>query len=241
MFKAILLDLDDTLLGVSDEALIPAYLQAIAQHVSHLIPPDQFIADLMRATGEMDANDGTGLTNEKAFAAVFYPALGYKVDELRPIFEQFYEDEFPNLQPVTQVRPKARALVEWAFERGLQVAIATNPIFPLTAIEQRLDWAGVPVTEFDFALVTSYENMHATKSHPAYYREILARLERQPGECLMIGDNWNLDVVPSTSIGIPTYWIAEPNQVPPVNGVSLVGQGTLTDLWDWVQVEGLSF
>jgi FMN phosphatase YigB (HAD superfamily) len=237
MLKAILFDLDDTLLGNSVETFVPAYFQKLAPQVAHLVPPARLIAELMRGTEAMNANDGTGPTNEEAFAAAFYPALGYELDELRPIFERFYIEEFPKLQPLTDTRPEARALVEWAFERGLQVAIATNPIFPLLAIEQRLDWAGVPVTEFDYELVTSYENMHATKLHPAYYHEILAQLERQPGECLMIGDNWEWDIAPPASIGIPTYWVADPDETPPANNASPVGQGMLADLWNWTQAE----
>ncbi len=241
MLKAILFDLDDTLLGNAMDTFVSAYFQSLTRRVAHLVPPDRLIAELMRGTEAMNANDGTGLSNEEAFAATFYPALGYEVDELRPNLDQFYAQEFPKLQPLTRARPEARALVEWAFERGLQVAIATNPIFPRTAIEQRLDWAGVPVTEFDYALVTTYESMHATKAHPAYYREILAQLERQPGECLMIGDNWEWDVAPPISIGIPAYWIAEPDATSPDGDVTPVGQGTLADLWEWVRAEGFSF
>jgi beta-phosphoglucomutase-like phosphatase (HAD superfamily) len=99
--------------------------------------------------------------------------------------------------------------------------------------------------------VTCYENMHATKAHPAYYREILAQLGRQPDECLMVGDHWDWDITQAASVGIPVYWIAEPDASPPSllphstspslparrrdeKGV-LVGQGTLTDLWDWIK------
>ncbi|MBE9507416.1 MAG: HAD-IA family hydrolase, partial [Chloroflexi bacterium] len=93
----------------------------------------------------------------------------------------------------------------------------------------------VPVTEFDYALVTTYEDMHATKAHPAYYREILTRLDRQPSECLMVGDHWGRDIAPAASVGIPVYWVAEPDEVPPAQDASLVGQGTLADLWEWVK------
>ena len=115
----------------------------------------------------------------------------------------------------------------------LETCDATNPLFPRTAIEQRLDWAGVPVTEFDYALVTTYENMHATKDHPAYYHEMLAHLGRQPGECLMVGDNWEWDVATPASVGVRAYWIAEPDEEPPAGGVTPVGQGMLADLWEW--------
>lgn len=240
MLEAILFDLDDTLLGNAMETFVPAYFQALTRHVAHLIPPEQLIAELMSATHAMDANDGSGPTNEETFAAAFYPAVGRDRNKLEPIFEQFYVNEFPKLQPLTRARPEARPLVEWAFERGLQVVIATNPLFPRLPIEQRLDWAGVPVTEFDYALVTFYEDMHATKSHPAYYREILARVGRQPDECLMVGDNWKWDIVQAASVDIPTYWIAEPGEAYPTGDATPIGQGTLADLWEQIRLEGLA-
>ncbi len=241
MLKAILFDLDDTLLVNSMETFIPAYFQALTLHVAHLIPPERLISELLRATRAMETGDGTGPTNEEAFADVFFPALGYDPDELKPVFEQFYAEEFPKLRALTRPVPEARPLIESVCEHGLQVAIATNPMFPRSAIEQRLEWAGIPVTEFDYALVTTYENMHATKAHPAYYREIVTRLGRQPGECLMVGDDWERDIAPAASVGIPVYWIAEPDDAPPSlpphrgdkRGV-LVGQGTLADLWEWL-------
>jgi FMN phosphatase YigB (HAD superfamily) len=129
----------------------------------------------------------------------------------------------------------------------LQVAIATNPMFPRTAVEQRLDWADVPVTEFDYALVTSYEIMHATKANPAYYHEIIERLARQPRECLMVGDDWERDMLPAASIGIPIYWLTRPDDtllpIPPFEqrkGGVLIGQGTLGSLRDWVSAGGLA-
>jgi FMN phosphatase YigB (HAD superfamily) len=256
MLRAILFDLDDTLLGNPMERFVPVYFQALTRYVAHLIPPERLVPELLRATRAMEANDGTGPTNEEAFAAVFYPALGYERASLEPVFRRFYAEEFHKLRTLTRTLPEARPLVEWAFERDLQVAIATNPLFPRAPIEQRLEWAGVPVTEFDYALVTTYEDMHATKARPAYYREILARLGRQPDECLMIGDNWEWDVARPASVGIPVYWIAEPgaaapplptgrgdekSSLPPGRGDKrgvLVGQGTLADLWDWARTMG---
>ncbi|RLC89866.1 MAG: HAD family hydrolase [Chloroflexi bacterium] len=240
MLKAILFDLDDTLLGNPMESFMPAYFQGISSYAAHLIPPERLLPELMRSSRVMMSNDGSGPTNEEVFAAAFYPALGYERAELEPVFERFYADEFPKLQSLTQRRPEARDLVEWAFERGLQVVIATNPLFPRTAIEQRLDWAGVPVTEFDYDLVTTYEYLHATKDHPAYYREVLAHLGRQPDECLMVGDNWEWDVATPASLGIPAYWIAELDEEPPADDVSPVGQGMLADLWEWIRA-GIDF
>jgi FMN phosphatase YigB (HAD superfamily) len=239
MFKAILFDLDDTLLDCSMDVFFPSYIEALTRYASAVVPPERFTKELMRATGAMDANDGTGPTNQDAFDAVFYPALGYEPEELRPLFDKFYAEDFPKLKNLTRRRPEARPLIQWAFDQGLQVVIATNPFFPPSPVEQRLGWAGVPVTDFDYALVTTYDIMHATKAHPAYYREILTTLGRDPSECLMVGDHWPWDIAMPSSVGIPVYWISEPSDTPPPDSMPLVGRGNLQDLWAWTKAGGL--
>lgn len=237
MLKAVLFDLDDTLLGNSMDSFLPAYFQALTRYLDHLVPPERLIAQLMHATKAMDANHNMHFTNEEAFASAFYPALKPDRSTLERIFQRFYAEEFPKLQSLTRRRREARSLVEWALERGLQVAVATNPLFPRVAVEQRLAWAGVSIDDFSYALVTTYENMHATKSHPAYYREILSRLERRPRECLMVGDSWEMDVLPASSVGLQIYWVADEDELP-AQDVPLVGRGSLGQLWTTVRAGG---
>jgi len=233
--SALLFDLDDTLLRNSMDEFLPAYFRALTESVAHVIPPERLISELQKATAAMDANDGSGPTNEETFAKTFYPAIGLPEDEVAPLFERFYREEFPKLRRLTTRRPAARALMEWTRERGLQVTIATNPLFPRIAIEQRLAWAGVPVTDFAYDLVTTYENMHATKSHPMYYQEILDRLGRRSEECIMVGDHWSWDIAPAASLGIHTFWISNGADQPPEPGIDIVGHGSLSDLWTLVQ------
>ncbi len=244
MLRAVLFDLDDTLLGNSMDTFLPAYFQALTRYLGHLIPPERLIAQLMRGTEAMDANHDSQCINQEAFASAFYPSLGVDRSRVEPIFRRFYVEEFPKLQPLTCLRPEARLLVERALDEGLLVVIATNPLFPRVAVEQRLAWAGVSVEEFEYALVTTYETMHATKAHPAYYREVLDLIDCRPGECLMVGDSWEFDVAPACSVGLRVYWITEgkgrasPEGVPVLNrcetlGESevprLVGRGTLVE------------
>ena len=230
--KALLLDLDDTLLGNAMETFIPAYFRALTDFITEIQPPERLIEQLLIAARTMDGNAGTGPTNQEVFSSAFFPALGSPRKELEPRFERFYAEAFPLLRPLTNRRPSAPRIIEWAKERDLQVAIATNPMFPRTAIEQRMEWAGVGVDRFPYDLVTSYENSHATKSNPAYYREILEILDRRPGECLMVGDNWDWDIVCAAEMRIPGYWIADPNAQLPSTGTSAVGQGTLDDFFE---------
>jgi HAD superfamily hydrolase (TIGR01549 family) len=225
--KALLLDLDDTLIDNSMDTFIPAYFGALEAFVAGVVEPGRFIQELLKATRAMDGNDGTGLSNEEVFAAEFYPALGVPRDEMEPLLARFYSEAFPQLAPLTGKRPAAPKVVEWARARGLQVVIATNPLFPRTAIEQRMAWGGVGVDLYDYELVTCYENSHATKSSPAYFLEIADSLGRRPGECLMVGDNWGWDVVCAGEAGIPSFWIATDGARPPEPVVEVVGQGDL--------------
>lgn len=237
MLRAVLFDLDDTLLGNAMDTFLPAYFGALTRYLDPLVPSERLIEELQRATRAMNAEHSERVTNEEAFASVFYPALEPERSTLERAFERFYAEEFPKLRQFTRRRPQARALVEWALEQGLQVVVATNPLFPRVAVQERLAWAGVPVEEVDYALVTTYENMHATKSHAAYYREILERLGRRPGECLMVGDSWEKDIVPASSIGMHVYWITEEPE-PPSSRAALQGYGSLAELWEVVEAHG---
>jgi len=230
MLKAVLFDLDDTLLENSMDTFLPAYFEALTRYLDHLVPPRRLINELMRATEVMNANCDEGITNEEAFASVFYSALEPDRSVLELAFERFYIEEFPKLRKLTRRRSEARSLVASAVDQELQVAVATNPLFPRVAVEQRLAWAGVPVDEFSYALVTTYENMHATKSSPSYYREILERLGVRSNEALMVGDSWDMDITPASSVGIHVYWVTERSDVP-ASSLPFVGHGTLSGLW----------
>jgi FMN phosphatase YigB (HAD superfamily) len=225
--KALLLDLDDTLIDNPMDTFIPAYFGALKTFMADVVAPRRFIEELLNATRAMDRNDGSGPSNEESFAAAFYPALGVPRAEMEPLLERFYREEFPQLEPLTRPRPAAPKIIEWAQDRGLQVVIATNPLFPRSAIHERMAWGGVGVDHFDYELVTTYENSHATKSHPAYFREIVDTLGRWPGECLMVGDNWGWDVVCAGAAGIPAYWIASDGAQSPDSAAETVGQGDL--------------
>jgi len=232
--RALLLDLDNTLLQNDMEDFIPAYLSALGQHMAGVLPPKLLVQHLLRATDAMIADEDLGCSNMAAFDAVFFPAVGRSREELEPLFDDFYADVFPRLRGLTRPDPAARSLVEWAFGQGFQIVIATNPLFPLTAIEQRLEWAGVPAQEFSYDLITSYENMHAAKPHPSYYREIADQLGRRPEECLMVGDDWKMDIGPALQTGMYGFWIDQSGENP-AQAPAAAGRGSLADVAPWIR------
>ena len=155
MKPTLLLDLDDTLLGNDIDDFLPHYLGAFSREVAAYVDPDHFVKTLMAGTNAMVTNRRPNCTLQEVFEASFFPTLGLDAGVFRPVAERFYEQVFPTLRELTHPRPEAVRLVEEAVERGYRVVIATNPLFPTTAIQQRLAWAGLPVERYPFELVTS--------------------------------------------------------------------------------------
>ena len=208
---------------------IPAYFRALTEFMADHVEPDRLIRQLLIATRAMDEDGDPQTTNEQSFASVFFPGLGRERSQLEPVFDRFYREAFPGLRRLTAPAPGADEAVRWARAGARQVAIATNPLFPRTAILQRIEWAGLRLEELRFDLVTSYEDMHFTKVRPEYYVEVAGRLGRRAQECIMVGDNWSWDVVHSVAAGMGAWWIADPDAAVPDPDVSILGRGSLTD------------
>ena len=204
--RALLLDLDDTLLLNDADRFLSHYFRSLVAKVQDVVPVGRFASALAAGTRAMERNDGRDGTNAEVFAREFYRRVGVGPDVLEPLFEDFYANEFEALAALTEVDPAARELVSWAFDRGLQVAIATQPMFPRVAILSRLRWADVPYDEFPYHWVACYEGMSACKPHPHFFREILEGLGRRPEECLMVGDSPDADM-PARDVGLCTYLV----------------------------------
>jgi len=227
--RAILFDLDDTLLENDMNRFLKGYFELLAPHVAHLVPPDKFLPALLAATRAMVEHADPTITNEQAFIADFFPRVGRTPGEMMPVFDDFYATQFGRLRANVRRLPEARTVVQAAFDAGYDVVIATNPLFPETAIRQRMEWAGV--ADLPFKLVTSYEVMCSAKPHVRYYAEIAERIDRNPGECVMVGDDWENDIAPALQAGMRAYWV-NAGQAP--TGFDLCACGTLTHLGEWL-------
>ena len=238
MIRTLLFDLDDTLLDNDTATFVPAYLQSFSAYAAGKESAELFAREFIVGTRAMVQNVDPAQTLQRAFSEVFYPAIGALGPEIRSAIDAFYTQQYSTLQRLVNPRPAARQLMEWAVEAGFEIVIATNPLFPLTAISQRLQWAGVGMDDFHYALVTSMERMHFSKPHPEYFAEILAMLGRRPEEALMVGNDWRSDIVAANDAGIATYWIASPAQQPrKPRPAGLVGQGDLNDFLTWASTD----
>lgn len=228
----LLLDLDDTLLDTNMGVFIPAYFKGLSNALAGMVDPDVTMPALLGGARRMLANIDPARTLQQVFDAYFFPALGLERSVLQPVIDRFYENGFLALQEITRPRPAAVDLVKWAFSQGFRLVIATNPLFPLPAIEHRMRWAGLPPEEFSFALITSYETFHFTKTSPAYYTEILGRLGWPQGPLVMAGDDENTDILPARAAGLPVYQVV--NTVENVVESTNWEQGMIEDLRTWL-------
>lgn len=202
--KALLLDLDGTLLELDLDLFVPALIRLLASHFSSICGPEQFAVHLMGSVGAMIENDDPALTNEAVFFKDFCRRLNQPFDSIYPIFEQFYKKEFPRLRPWSRQRPGARPLIETARRHDLKLVLATNPLFPLAAVAHRLEWAGLSTEQFD--LITTVENSHFCKPRPEYYLEIAGAIGCRPQECLMAGNDVQEDLS-AARVGMATFLV----------------------------------
>lgn len=234
MKLTVLLDLDDTLLGTNIDRFLPGYLQALGKHLD-MLPADRVAQQVLSATRKMLAKKQPAQTLEQLFDSAFYPALGLSKEQLRESIEHFYAQVFPGLKAVTQPLDGATQLVEYLFEQGCTVAIATNPLFPRAATFHRLAWAGLPVSRYPFSLVSTYESFHFAKPNLAYYAEVLGQLGWPEQPAVMIGDDLAMDILPAGQLGLPTFWVNGPaGQLPPGSHPAS-SVGSLTEVIPWIK------
>lgn len=230
MTLTLLLDLDDTLLNTNLQAFIPAYFHSLSKELTPHAAPDIMLRALLKGTHSMNESDDFSRTLQDVFEAEFYPQLNVSRGEIEPAIERFYDNVFPNLGGLTTQVLDAKTFVDWAIAKGYRVAIATDPLFPRMATYHRLRWAGFDPTQFE--LVSSFENFHFTKTHPAYYAEVLGRMGWPEGPILMVGNDMERDIIPSKKLGLAAFHV----DVESAPGLEKDAQprGTLSDLIRWL-------
>jgi FMN phosphatase YigB (HAD superfamily) len=231
MTLTLLLDLDDTLLNTNLQAFIPAYFQALSKELAPHAAPDVMLRALLMGTHLMNESDDFSRTLREVFDAEFYAQLNISRGEIEPAIENFYDNVFSNLGSLTTQIPDAKKFVDWAIAKGYRVAIATDPLFPRKATYHRVRWAGFDPEQFE--IISSYECFHFSKTHPAYYAEVLGRMGWPEGPVLMAGNDLERDIAPSKKLGLATFHVD-------VESASSLGKdaqprGTLSDLIQWLE------
>lgn len=206
-YKAILFDMDGTLLPMDTDEFTKGYFKFLCEKVCPLgIEPKVLINTIWAGVKDMVLNDGSK-KNIEAFWEHFKERTGKERDEIEKTCNEFYGNEFKKAKVFTRDNPLASKAVEVAHEKASMVVLATNPIFPFVAQQTRMSFIGLKPEDFD--LITSYESDSYAKPNPKYYEDILKRLNLKGGDCLMIGNDEEEDMYAASLLGIDTYLITD--------------------------------
>ena len=206
--KHILFDLDGTLLPMVQDEFVRFYMPLLAKAYLKKgveMDPKGFIGAVWKGYEAMVKNDGSR-TNREAFWSYIDEFLPLSVEESEAIADAFYEDEFNQAKCTTQPTPLSDMVIKEAKKKGIEVYLATNPIFPRCATMNRIDWAGLDPE--DFKIITTYEDHVYCKPNPEYFRQILEQFELDPSECLMVGNDVEEDLA-IRALGVPVFLITD--------------------------------
>lgn len=236
MTLTLLLDLDDTLLDTNQAVFIPAYFQALSTGFAPHLDPKAVGRALLYSTNLMNHNEDPSRTLREIFEEAFSPQLGLSPEEFDAHIEEFYTRRFPALQGLTSQIPQAKPFVDWALSQGFRVVIATDPLLPRAATWHRVRWAGLDPEQFE--LISTFDNFHFSKTHVAYYAEVLGCIGWQEGPVLMVGNDMERDILPARKLGLATYILETESSAK--SGPEAGPRGTLSDLRRYLESTDLA-
>ena len=207
--KAVVFDMDDTLLSINLNAFIGMFALDEANLLAQAARKSTVALFTSVGSAMLELNNGERAegdirTNQRFFADEVERRCG--VPLLEPAILdmlEFYEREIlpKKNDRLIAARPRegAHEAIEAVLNRGMRIALLTNPSFSRACIECRMGWGdmlGMP-----FELVTTWENSTRCKPCSGYYLE----------ETLMVGNDPKRDF-PSPAIGLKTAYVGNGNQ-----------------------------
>lgn len=222
MLKALLLDLDGTLIDLDGDQFLESYIERVAQWMRPFVDPDEFARAVWVAAIPVMAKEHPHQSNRQ----VLWQALEQELSVPAPILEQHLSVELRrqnlvSISPGGQPMQGARELTSLGQSLGLKLALATMPIYPEIVVRERLRRGGLDNFGWDFIAT---EEMHAVKPQEQYWEAIMAAVGARPDECLIVGDDFFRDIRQAPP-GASTYYVG--NRYP---GLDPGPSGTLSDL-----------
>ena len=206
MITAVFFDLDGTLLPMDQELFLKAYMGGLCKKLAPRgYEPELLVKSIWKGTGAMVANDGSA-RNDDVFWQAFAAIYGQDVRADEAVFEDFYKNEFQQIQKVCGFASQASETIAQLKQMGCQLVLATNPLFPAIATHSRTRWAGLDPEDFEY--ITTYENSYHSKPNPDYYREILDKLDLKAEQCIMVGNDAEEDMA-AKKVGMHAFLLTD--------------------------------
>jgi FMN phosphatase YigB (HAD superfamily) len=203
MLDTFLFDLDGTLLPMDTDQFVRIYFSEMGVAFHDVIEPKLLASHIWNATHAMVENTEYK-TNETAFMEKFSQLIEGDLEFYQNRFTEFYDQGFLKTRASVIDTPLIQESVHILKSKGYNLVITTNPIFPEKAILHRIRWAGLDPG--DFSYITSFERNHYCKPQLQFYEELLAEIGKKPGQCIMVGNDVQDDLVVG-KLGMKTFLI----------------------------------
>lgn len=186
--KTILFDMDGTLLNMGEHAFEKETLKRMNDFFEKKFPGKGKV--IVTAVGcgieSMKKNDGKQ-SNELVYWQAFEQECGYKRADMESLFLEFYRTDYARIGDDYVPDENMKELVHLLEAKGYQLIVATNPLVPQIANQQRVLWSGTG--DVNWLEITSFENYSSAKPNIRFYQEICKRFRLEPQECLMVGNS----------------------------------------------------
>ena len=203
--KTVLIDMDGTLLNMGESAFENEYIKRMVIFLEQRYPGKG--KDLVKAVGyggEMMKHSDGIRTNYDVFWESFEKASGYTREEIEPVITVYYQTDYTHIGDDYVPDQDMQNAVRLLQEKGYELIVATTPVVPLIANQERVRWSGL--ADIPWKDITSFETYNYSKPNLNYYQQICDKYNLNPAECMMIGDSLVKDF-PSTELGMDFFLI----------------------------------
>lgn len=201
MLKAVLFDLDNTLILFDEVAFFKKYLDRIYRVFDDIMDFKLFRERIISSTQAILGNNGD-VSNADYFMNAFSEGFEDRRDELWKRFLDFYATEFDQFERLAKRIEGVTDIFRQLQNKNLKLVVASNPFWPESIQLKRMAWAGLEDVPFD--LVTHVENSTSCKPRLKYYYEICQKIDERPEDCLMVGNDPVNDMIVS-KIGMKAF------------------------------------
>jgi HAD superfamily hydrolase (TIGR01509 family) len=217
MLRAVIFDLDDTLLDWSNragdwEAISRGHIRPVYDHVSKAVHPmptlDEFLSAFSSSLRDRWQGVGPPEWNSPHHRDVLRQTLqrvsldptGIDLDRCLQLYGW---DAIPGVRPFPYVHGVLGALRA----AGILLGLITNSSMPMWLRDREMETYGL---RRYFAVRITAADIGKLKPHPLPFQHVLAELRAEPKQALVVGDRLRDDIAGAHNAGLRGVWSRSP-------------------------------